>query len=65
MCLPTDTQVDSSSRYSSGKRYSDDDQYGGDRKRRQGCYSHCVVNTPATVLAGIVFIPAIDLDWVD
>lgn len=28
--------VEGSSRYSSGKRYSDDDQYGGDRKRRQG-----------------------------
>lgn len=30
--------MDTSARYSSGKRYGDDDQYGGDRKRRQGNY---------------------------
>ena len=57
-CGCCDVLVDSSPRYSSGKRYSDDDQYGADRKRRQGFYQNysvlCLTGHPSHSVGWVV-----------
>jgi len=51
VCVCADT---SSGRYSSGKRYSDEDQYGGDRKRRPGTALFLLGTDAVAVLSFVV-----------